>query len=68
GNLLDISQSDIDKVKDALPGHGIMLYGGRVIGINTEISKYVEMYAYGLAEGDKNRIEAERLNRSIMLG
>lgn len=39
GDLLDISQSDIDKVKDALPGHGIMLYGGRVIAVNSEISK-----------------------------
>lgn len=39
GDLLDISQSDIDKVKDALPGHGIMIYGKRVIAVNSEISK-----------------------------
>lgn len=29
---------------------------------------YVEMYAYGLAKGDREAIESERLNRAIMLG
>ena len=46
------------------PIRSILNFGGYIEGWAT----YVEMYAYGLAEGDKNRIEAERLNRSIMLG
>lgn len=62
GNLLDISQSDIDKVKDALPGHGIMLYGGRVIGINTEISKDSIRYRAMTTKLDemKQREEAQK--------
>lgn len=46
------------------PIRAILNFGGYVEGWAT----YVEMYAYGMAEGDKNIIEAERLNRSIMLG
>lgn len=51
-----------NEMKD--PIRAILNFGGYVEGWAT----YVEMYAYGMAEGDKNMIEAERLNRSIMLG
>lgn len=46
------------------PIRSLLNFGGYVEGWAT----YVEMYSYGLADGDKNAIEAERLNRSIMLG
>ncbi len=46
------------------PIRSLLHFGGYVEGWAT----YVEMYAYRLAGGDQNAIEAERLNRSIMLG
>lgn len=46
------------------PIRSLLNFAGYVEGWAT----YVEMYSYRLAQGDQNVIEAERLNRSIMLG
>ncbi len=46
------------------PIRSLLNFGGYVEGWAT----YVEMYSYRLVQGDQNAIEAERLNRSIMLG
>lgn len=64
-SLLNISQSDIDKVKDALPGHGIMIYGGRVIAFNMEIAKDSMRYKAMTTKLDETKAREDERKRSI---
>lgn len=64
-SLLNISQSDIDKVKDALPGHGIMIYGGRVIAFNMEIAKDSMRYKAMTTKLDETKAREDERKRTV---